>query len=1077
MKSINIDKVETNTLLDLKDFQKATVERVDCLYRNGQSRVLVADEVGMGKTLVARGVIAKTARIVLEENLKIFRVVYICSNQTIATQNISKLDVNGTLTKEDLKHTRLSMQHLKLTEQRNNPRIKTGFIQLTPITPQTSFEITKTKGNLDERALMYVILKRLPVLCDYKPELFKLLRNGVNKENWERSVGRFEERVDECNRLNKSYPSNVLKKIDDSDRANSTIGRLKTCLLSMKNGGGYDLSIISELRSKFVLLSISMLKPDLVIMDEFQLFRFLLKTCSPEKAQSKENVSDVRRLVDAFFSNGRIRILLLSATPYKLYSTLEEMEENKQKDEQHEEFILVMKYLFENQENEFETVWNDYVHQLREIRRGNTAIIEVKRRAENLMYNGVCRTERYSVVSVDDYLSDEGVQRISISEGDIQSYLQMGKLLQACDNIDYQLPVDYVKSCPFLMSYMKKYKVKTDIAEYFIKNKDDISKCNKSALWLTKNRINKYEPIPKTNARLEYLLKNAMSHSSELYLWIPPSFPYYDLNGVYKNSNHFSKMLVFSSWEMVPRMIATLVSYESERRTLGKLYKQKNTAVRKNKHYFGERHYPPARLQFDVSSSKNKGMTLFALLYPSDTLSDLYSPIDCFNKKQTLKQIELEIKKNIRSKLKALSKYENKQARTDARWYYLAPMLLDGVSEVQKWISEICIRNNYIGTTKTPYDRLLSTLNNLEYERLGKKPSDLVDVLTNMVLGSPSICIYRSNLHNKCISTDLAKIFINKYLNSTEATAIVELAYGKKADHWKSVLRYCKDGCFQAMFDEYYHLISEAVAFAKHDNPQEAIFQSMRDSLELQVATYDVDTFQTFKNSIIEGDSKPLKMRTGFAVGFTKSSSDDNPKYNQKNGTIGHDRKELVRYAFNSPLRPFVLATTQIGQEGLDFHYYCRKVMHWNLPGNPIDIEQREGRVNRYKCLAIRQNLSEKYRDITFDEGVEDVWNELFHMAADEKKEGQSDLVPYWCSDDNQIVKIERLFPEYPISKDDYNYKRMIKIISLYRFTLGQPRQAELIEHFCNEYPGDTIDELSRLYMNLSPFYKPEDES
>ena len=32
------------------------------------------------------------------------------------------------------------------------------------------------------------------------------------------------------------------------------------------------------------------------------------------------------------------------------------------------------------------------------------------------------------------------------------------------------------------------------------------------------------------------------------------------------------------------------------------------------------------------------------------------------------------------------------------------------------------------------------------------------------------------------------------------------------------------------------------------------------------------------------------------------------------------DRKKTVRNAFNSPVRPFVLATTSIGQEGLDFH-------------------------------------------------------------------------------------------------------------------------------------------------------------
>lgn len=45
----------------------------------------------------------------------------------------------------------------------------------------------------------------------------------------------------------------------------------------------------------------------------------------------------------------------------------------------------------------------------------------------------------------------------------------------------------------------------------------------------------------------------------------------------------------------------------------------------------------------------------------------------------------------------------------------------------------------------------------------------------------------------------------------------------------------------------------------------------------------------------------------------------------------------------------------------MDFHNYCRVIMHWNLPGNPIDLEQREGRINRFKCLAIRQNVADKY--------------------------------------------------------------------------------------------------------------------
>ena len=69
-----------------------------------------------------------------------------------------------------------------------------------------------------------------------------------------------------------------------------------------------------------------------------------------------------------------------------------------------------------------------------------------------------------------------------------------------------------------------------------------------------------------------------------------------------------------------------------------------------------------------------------------------------------------------------------------------------------------------------------------------------------------------------------------------------------------------------------------------------------------------------------------------------------------------------VREAFNSPFWPFVLTTTSVGQEGLDFHLYCRDIVHWNLPSNPVDLEQREGRTDRYDGLSIRRNIYATFR-------------------------------------------------------------------------------------------------------------------
>ena len=57
-----IDEIHDRVMSGLKDFQEATVNRIDELYESGQKRVLVSDEVGLGKTLIAKGTIAKLSK-------------------------------------------------------------------------------------------------------------------------------------------------------------------------------------------------------------------------------------------------------------------------------------------------------------------------------------------------------------------------------------------------------------------------------------------------------------------------------------------------------------------------------------------------------------------------------------------------------------------------------------------------------------------------------------------------------------------------------------------------------------------------------------------------------------------------------------------------------------------------------------------------------------------------------------------------------------------------------------------------------------------------------------------------------
>lgn len=533
---------------------------------------------------------------------------------------------------------------------------------------------------------------------------------------------------------------------------------------------------------------------------------------------------------------------------------------------------------------------------------------------------------------------------------------------------------------------------------------------------------------------------------------------------------------------MVPRMIGVMLSYESERLTVGKLVNQIKNKDIKNTGYFakGTRKYPSPRLRFNTSNGEVRGMTLFTLIYPSKVLADMYSPIESLNKHESLKDIEKSIRRRLTGKLRVLEeKYGDfSNNKEDTRWYYLAPILMDGFDYAKDWAENIlAIRDSEYETFdvadnpkdkgnkgfKAHIEKLKNYLNYPEEIHLGRTPDDLVETLINMVLGSPAVCIYRSNLGNREMATSLAKIFLNNF-NLPESTAIIDLAYGRCRDdnsHWQNVLKYCKDGCFQAMIDEYIHMLRESVGSQDDFDRNSLVHNIMVESLNIRTATYVIDTYADFKKRIT-GTNKigdECRIRSSYAVGFSNEQGDNSK-------TV--IRKENIRNAFNSPMRPFVLATTSIGQEGLDFHNYCRVIMHWNLPSNPIDLEQREGRINRFKCLAIRQNVADKYGKSTLFR--KDVWKELFEAAVKERKEGQSELIPFWCFGKNQSIKIERLVPMYPLSKDELNYERLIKILSLYRLTLGQPRQEELLEYLFKEF-RDT-SELKKLFIDLSPFSK-----
>ena len=332
------------------DFQKATANRILKLFKQeGQNRVLLADEVGLGKTIIAKEVIQRVSKWHQEIGDDHFKVIYICSNINIVKQNSKKLGVIDQLTVSD---SRLSMQHLKIYQ---NASSNHNFEQLIPLTPATSFSMTVGCGNQEERALMYAHLRRLDIFKDIKALLSNFLAYDAEKYWTNYYIPIYEQKVLECDAACKNYIESIKRELVRKLTPQLIEAIRSNCLSREHNRKQESRPLINELRRIFAQISLEKLEPDLVVMDEFQRFRDLISPADDEQGM----------LSKQFLNDTNTKVLLLSATPYKPYSTLEEISADDSC-EHYKEFMDVINFLFydKTKNNEFKKVWHDYSNSL-----------------------------------------------------------------------------------------------------------------------------------------------------------------------------------------------------------------------------------------------------------------------------------------------------------------------------------------------------------------------------------------------------------------------------------------------------------------------------------------------------------------------------------------------------------------------------------------------------------------------------------------------------------------------------------------------------------------------------------------
>ena len=386
------------------------------------------------------------ARVVHElwDTVERIDVVYICSNADIARQNINRLNVTP-----DNQFTLASRITLLPTRVRDLKGRQLNFISLTP---GTSFELTWSLGRQEERALLHWLLERAWSLRGVAA--LNVLQGNASTDRFRALVRSFQDDNEIDPTLAEAFSQAL-----DADAGAATGGRpsLRQRFEELARRFGRvrervpsedrDMrkALVGELRDLLAATCLRALEPDLIILDEFQRFKHLLDGRDPSSA-----------LARSLFEYPEARVLLLSATPYKMYTLTDESD-----DDHYEDFVRTLRFLQDDAvaTGAFEAALAEYRRELYRLGEGGREHLrQLKTEIERALKRVVVRTERLAVTeNRDGMLVEVPGKAMRLEPRDLESYLALQEIAKAVKHGD---TLEYWKAAPYLLNFMDDYKLK-----------------------------------------------------------------------------------------------------------------------------------------------------------------------------------------------------------------------------------------------------------------------------------------------------------------------------------------------------------------------------------------------------------------------------------------------------------------------------------------------------------------------------------------------------------------------------------------------------------------------------------------
>lgn len=1083
----------------LKDFQRRTVDLVfDRLYgpQSRTRRFLVADEVGLGKTLVARGVVVKAIDH-LWDSVKRIDIVYLCSNSDIARQNVSRLTPKGVGHVPESPRITL----LPLTTRDMGKR----KVNVIPLTPGTSLKVSGNLGTKLERALIVRMLEG-PWRLDLT-QACRVFCGNAGLRAFRGLVTGFDTWYTVDQALADGFVE-YLNRVCEDEKASgkpSLRDRLKKLLAAARDDSRLprDLvdeqrKVIGELRQRLGQSCIKSLEPDLIILDEFQRFKDLLSGDGPEQEMAKQ-------LFDYEEGDTKARVLLLSATPYKMFT----VEDEAGGEDHYQDFVATARFLLQEQSgsaDELAQLLKQYRTALFRVPQdGVTPLERIRTRLEEILRSVMVRTERLAVTpDRSGMLIERPIEALNIEPRDVIGYVEAQRLAAAVDHPDV---LEYWKAAPWLLNFMEGYKLSDRFKELIESDgdkpalRDAVQSARHTLLDWTD--VERYGRLDAAHGRLRWLIRHVLGSEQWRLLWLPPTVPYYRLSPSLQSAaaSTSSKTLVFSAWKVVPRVVASVLSHEAERHLYRALEGDQADLRGVEKRFDG-------LLKITRRDGVVAGLTTLSTLYPCRWLAEECDPLAIVadlrargNAEPDVADVVAEAERRIAPVVQRLTEGVATRSAPDESWYWALPLLLDleaYADETRSWLDADVVAHWAEGgkarrkvlridddadeaagaqddepsaEDHRSWDDLTARLRSvMDGDRpSGVPPKDLVHALALIAIGGAATAALRTLTRVIGVTENLsaarsaaARIGagFRTLFNQPDSTAAVRLS-SPHEDYWKQCLDYAAGLGVQAMLDEYAHLLESELGLQGRDEAlrAERIAERLAAVVGLRRALIGVQHIHV-KNGAVQRDGKRIRSR--FAMRFGEEKRDE--------ASDANIRADDVRNAFNSPFAPFVLATTSVGQEGLDFHFYCHSVVHWNLPPNPVDLEQREGRVHRFKGLAVRKNVAREHAGAAVGAENGDPWAAIFDRAKAGREASESDLLPYWVYPLADGARIERYVPTLPLSRDVDRFRSLRHALAMYRMVFGQPRQEELVDYLRQVLAPEEVERVREaVRVSLEP--------